>query len=169
LIDHGLRIPGHYWKNTNNQKHFFDSLAVKLGFKPGEKERWYKVTKEDIINEKYGDSVLRFYGGSWQTALAKIYNLEEEKIGVKPSNVVDEHLQLRKGYNLHVKENRKYWFDQLALQKRIDPVEFSQWHTLKKGDFMNHKECSSILNTFYGGSVSLALSDVYNFIHNKNN
>jgi hypothetical protein len=50
-----------YWKDINNQKSFFDQLAIKWNIqKP---EEWYKVTSDSILKEG-GFFIIRYYNGS---------------------------------------------------------------------------------------------------------
>ena len=47
-----LKAPGHYWKNTQNIKAWFDDFAKTKGFDPLIADNWYHVAREDIYGAK---------------------------------------------------------------------------------------------------------------------
>ena len=56
-----------YWKDKDNQKKFFDQLAIKWNIqKP---EDWYKVTTEMVSKEGGRSFIDRYYGGSMRQGI----------------------------------------------------------------------------------------------------
>eukprot|EP01118_Nematostelium_gracile_P001311 TRINITY_DN1134_c0_g1_i1.p1 TRINITY_DN1134_c0_g1~~TRINITY_DN1134_c0_g1_i1.p1 ORF type:complete len:375 (+),score=67.80 TRINITY_DN1134_c0_g1_i1:56-1180(+) len=58
------------WKG-DNERAFFISLANELGLK--EKEDWYQITKENVVNFGGEEMLMRYYDGMVVTALHKLY------------------------------------------------------------------------------------------------
>ena len=56
--------PQGYWKDKQNQKEFFDQLAIKWNIqKP---EDWNNVTYKMVLNEQGGNFIKAYYNGSLQ-------------------------------------------------------------------------------------------------------
>jgi hypothetical protein len=59
-------VPDHkplrYWKDTKNQRAFFDQLAVKLNIQS--LEDWDKVTPARVQQEEGASFISRYYNGS---------------------------------------------------------------------------------------------------------
>ena len=47
-----LKAPGHYWKNTQNIKAWFDDFARTKDFDPRIADNWYKVSHKEDLGEK---------------------------------------------------------------------------------------------------------------------
>ena len=65
------RVENNFWTSLENQRRYFDWLAVRLGITS--KEKWYDVTV-DQINGNYGGGLMaHHYGGSTLRALPTVY------------------------------------------------------------------------------------------------
>jgi len=60
------------WKETGNQRKFFDDFAKSKNFNPLDSEKWYSVPHHDIIRAG-GLSLMHYYNGSHVNALVKLY------------------------------------------------------------------------------------------------
>jgi hypothetical protein len=63
-------LPRGHWTHMENQKAFFDQLAVKYNIQKA--EDWNKVTTTMVVKEG-GSFITRFYNGSLK--IGTIYNL----------------------------------------------------------------------------------------------
>jgi hypothetical protein len=59
-----------YWKDKQNQKEFFDQLAIKWNIQ--NPEDWNKVTREMVYKEGGRDFLNTFYNGSLQQGNQRI-------------------------------------------------------------------------------------------------
>ena len=69
-LEKSKQTPHNFWKDQENQKKFFNSLMIKLGYKC--MDDWYKVTQEDI-HKNGGRGPLDYYNNSPSQALATVY------------------------------------------------------------------------------------------------
>jgi len=143
--------PKNFWTDKDNRKNFFNSFAKSKGFDPLIPENWYSITVADILPVKGGPSVLRFYKQALKDALLDVYPF----IGLK----VHLFETVPRNY-WTVKENRKKFFDDFALEKNFDANDPQNWYSVSQEDLLDTKLGGSCLR-YYNGSVSGALKDVY--------
>eukprot|EP01114_Cavostelium_apophysatum_P002651 TRINITY_DN1234_c0_g1_i1.p1 TRINITY_DN1234_c0_g1~~TRINITY_DN1234_c0_g1_i1.p1 ORF type:complete len:573 (+),score=74.65 TRINITY_DN1234_c0_g1_i1:104-1822(+) len=65
------RVPKNYWKDPKAQRGFFDRLAKKL--RMNEFTDWYGVTREEVISEAGGETVLSYHHNSLARAIAAVF------------------------------------------------------------------------------------------------
>jgi len=60
------------WKANENQRKFFDEFAKSKHFDPLDTQKWYSFSRSEI-SKNGGAALLRYYKGSYITALKKLY------------------------------------------------------------------------------------------------
>jgi hypothetical protein len=70
------QLPRGYWKDKENQKKFFDQLAIKWNIQ--KLEDWNKVTY-DIVLKEGGRFIVYYYNNSLQQGKNLLYTLTLEK------------------------------------------------------------------------------------------
>jgi len=63
---------GGNWKDPEHRRKFFEEFAKSKQFHPLDAERWYSITKKEVINAG-GGGVLEYYDGSHIKALIDVY------------------------------------------------------------------------------------------------
>eukprot|EP00026_Physarum_polycephalum_P003695 Phypoly_transcript_03709.p1 GENE.Phypoly_transcript_03709~~Phypoly_transcript_03709.p1 ORF type:complete len:736 (+),score=66.77 Phypoly_transcript_03709:154-2361(+) len=72
-VEEFRNLPQSYWRDVSNRKNFFTNLARKRDFDPTNKEKWYSITKLDVMLEKGGIAIIKFYNSSIRSALMDVY------------------------------------------------------------------------------------------------
>jgi hypothetical protein len=137
--------PRGHWKNKENQKKFFDQLAIKWHIH--KKEDWNKVTKEMVLNEG-GYFVVKYYNGSAQqgTTCDRIISYILKALqAIYPDYVPEAKPH---GY-WKDKSNQKNFFDELAIKWNIQKTD--DWKSVTKE--MVRKEGGSFIRRYYNGSL----------------
>ena len=70
LLEGFSTLPRGYWKDTLNQRYFFDSLATKLHIK--EQSDWYSIETKDVMSHG-AKPILAHYNQSLVKALMSVY------------------------------------------------------------------------------------------------
>jgi len=130
------------------RRKFLDEFAKSKHFDPLDAEKWYSITKEDIIRAG-GRGILNYYNELHMEALAKLY----PELGLKLENFL--HYQ---GWKLA--EQRRKFFDELAKSKLFDPLDATKWYSVTRKDVTTTKGGNSILH-YYKGSFITALIKLY--------
>eukprot|EP00026_Physarum_polycephalum_P002910 Phypoly_transcript_02919.p1 GENE.Phypoly_transcript_02919~~Phypoly_transcript_02919.p1 ORF type:complete len:813 (+),score=74.97 Phypoly_transcript_02919:109-2547(+) len=147
-----VRVPfGHWTRDNENVRIFFNNLAEKLEFDPLVPSNWYSIDTYTMRNELGGASILSHYSGSITRALLDVYpdiGLDETQFSVVLKHYWGQPL------------NRRKWFDNYAQRKGFDPLVPENWYNINKLDIDEAKGSGSVLS-YYGGSVVKALLDLY--------
>jgi hypothetical protein len=126
-------VPRGYWKDVQNQRHFFDQLAKKLNIQ--QPENWDKVTLKTVLSEG-GTFVNAYYNSSVVQALQSLY---------------PEHKQVWEDYKhrgyWRDKERQRKFFDELAMKLKIQKPE--DWLNVPSKTFMQ-EEGGSYIKHAYG-------------------
>lgn len=140
-----------YWTSGDckNLRAFFDSFALRhqLG-DPLSPSTWYHASTSSLKLE--APFIRHHYYGSIEQALEDAY----------------PDLELLKGYidkGLYwfLKQTKKNFFDQLARSRNFNPTsEDHKWHSVTVEHLLSEKGAEEILAQ-YGGSIVMALRDVY--------
>jgi hypothetical protein len=110
--------PRGFWKDKENQKKFFDRLAIKWNIqKP---EDWRKVTYDTVLKEG-GRFVARYYSGSIQEGTdCNVIDLTFKALqAVYPAYIPTPQSRVY----WKNKENQKNFFDQMAIKWNIQKPE----------------------------------------------
>eukprot|EP00026_Physarum_polycephalum_P001418 Phypoly_transcript_01419.p1 GENE.Phypoly_transcript_01419~~Phypoly_transcript_01419.p1 ORF type:complete len:980 (+),score=139.70 Phypoly_transcript_01419:131-3070(+) len=148
------KVPRQFWKQPQNRRKFFTDFAKKRGFDPLDVENWYPIWKETILAEKGGPAALDFYRGSLSDALEGIFpNLAWQR---------DKFYTLQK----YARESHKKVFDTFAKKNNFDPLFPENWNNTSREN-INEEQGGRAALTYYGGSLSTALSSVYGIPFNE--
>jgi len=129
---------------------FFDELAHDVGFDPLLPEYWYKISAEDITQRQGGSELLTYYDKSYIKALSHVY----------PELLLESHRFEEKKNTWNSKWIRRKFFDNFAYELGFDPLNPSEWYFISRGDVLNMKSGTSVLN-YYEGSHIRALMQLY--------
>lgn len=133
------------WK-TKPHKEYFDWSGRKLGH--SSMEDWYNVTAEDIHKYK-GNDVLKLYHNSLVRALKSVY---------RDHDWVQWKFKWKQKGFWESSVTKREFFDWLGLQLGYRHME--DWYNVT-GDEIQKNGGNSLLSTYYDGSPSRALQDVY--------
>jgi len=137
------------WKETSVQREFFDNLAKSKNFTPLDPDKWYSVTRVDVITAG-GGGLLKYHNQSHIKAIVNIYP--------------ELNLQLRKfpSYK-EIKWNnsgkRREFFEKIAKCKNFDPLETEKWYLITRKDVI-HAGGITVVN-YYKGSYISALVNLF--------
>jgi len=129
------------WGAVGKQRKFFEMFARSKKFNPFDAEKWYSVSRREIIAAG-GISVLQYYDGSHIKALVKLY----------------PELALKKGNFLTSKQGRKF-FDAFAKSKNFNPLDAKMWYSVTSEEISRAGRRG--LLRFYDGSHIRALVRLY--------
>jgi hypothetical protein len=142
------QVPKGFWSKKSNQRMHFDWLAEELNIET--QQQWYELTVYDITRrDGYGllASVYHSVSSSFHHALKFIYDEYEWHhflFGQVPQGLWAES------------KNRKDFFDWYAEEHGIH--QSFDWYDVV---FQNEKRSQRVLDNLYGGSLFLALQNVY--------
>jgi len=139
------------WKEIKKRRAFLDSLARSKNFNPLDAEKWYSISKKDIMQAGGIGFVQKYYNGSHIKAIIDLYPellLKKRKF----INFSDRN------WSSHT--NRRKFFDDFATSLNFNPNKAENWYSIKKKDILLEGG-GSILNTYYNGSHIRALIDLY--------
>eukprot|EP00026_Physarum_polycephalum_P001152 Phypoly_transcript_01153.p1 GENE.Phypoly_transcript_01153~~Phypoly_transcript_01153.p1 ORF type:complete len:800 (+),score=123.64 Phypoly_transcript_01153:87-2486(+) len=109
-----------FWQDPNHRRQFFDKLAEKKGFDPLIPDNWYSLSKEAIMNEKFGGAVIYHHDDNIAKALLDLYpaiGLKAHKFGYMTKNYWNNE------------KNRRSFFDALARKHNFDPLVPTNWYS----------------------------------------
>jgi len=105
------------WKSPAMQRSFFDRFARSKHFSPLDTEKWYSVTKKEIIRAG-GSGLLKYYNGSNIEAMVKLY----------------PELIWKKG-NFFRHEARKF-LEEFAMHSNFNPLDAEKWGSVTRREIM---------------------------------
>eukprot|EP00026_Physarum_polycephalum_P003327 Phypoly_transcript_03337.p1 GENE.Phypoly_transcript_03337~~Phypoly_transcript_03337.p1 ORF type:complete len:777 (+),score=98.56 Phypoly_transcript_03337:66-2333(+) len=141
-----------YWQKLENRKQFFDTIAKKMNFDPLLAENWYNLPYSSYYDEKLAYSVLTFYNGSIQRALADTY----PEIGIDSF-----HFRIVGRSYWRSSGNRKRFFDSYAKKRNFDPLNANNWYSVSQSTLVAEKGGISVMIRYYKTDLSRGLKDVY--------
>lgn len=73
LFAHVLTYELGKWKDPENRKRFFESVAAMYNFDPTDPQKWEALNYSDIVKKKGGFRVLQYHKGSHLVALTDLF------------------------------------------------------------------------------------------------
>jgi len=135
------------WKVPEKGRKFFEEFAASNKFNPLETEKWYSVSRSEIIRAG-GRGLLYHYKGSHFRALADLY----------PELTLKKEIFLSTKKWKEVKNQRKF-FDEFARSKNFNPLDAEKWYSVSRKE-IRRTGGSGLLN-YYKGSHIKALKKLY--------
>jgi hypothetical protein len=130
------QVPNGHWSSIQNQRDFFDKLAIKLNIT--NPENWYNVTVNDIV-QNGGSGILKRYNSSLIRALTLVYperhwepyrfyqphqNQKAKDVNT-PNIMTEEYLaSLKESLGSKVEQIRNYSRDLLNTGSKVQLLEF---------------------------------------------
>eukprot|EP00026_Physarum_polycephalum_P003775 Phypoly_transcript_03789.p1 GENE.Phypoly_transcript_03789~~Phypoly_transcript_03789.p1 ORF type:complete len:743 (+),score=94.75 Phypoly_transcript_03789:50-2278(+) len=152
------RTKNKYWHVKENRRKFLQKFAAKKGFNVTQASRWYKITQQEIIEEKGGISFLNQYGLSLRKALLDLY---------PDIDAWDLHRFRQKGKSSYADlaswktlSSHKKFFESIAQKNDFDPLIASNWYSITKSALYRNKVGIYIWQQ-YGGSIATAVMHSY--------
>jgi len=141
------RTPGSYWTSMENQKNYMAWLGEELGLHDSNPERWYALTKEDLLRND-GGSLLSRYDDSYYKLISTLY----PEIDWLPW--------------MFVRAPNGFWEDRLNrarylrwLGDRVKIKRMEDWYDVTRKDYEDN--FGSALLTMYNNSPSRALAATF--------
>eukprot|EP00026_Physarum_polycephalum_P003873 Phypoly_transcript_03889.p1 GENE.Phypoly_transcript_03889~~Phypoly_transcript_03889.p1 ORF type:complete len:768 (+),score=139.06 Phypoly_transcript_03889:1-2304(+) len=142
--------PKTFYQDPENRKFFFSDFAQENGFDPLVAKNWYKVPLS-VISKYKGAWDIKHYYLSLTNALLILF----PDIGADRAKVFKPPIS-----NWKEKEPRRKWFEELAAEYNIDPLNAEHWYTLP-GSIMNARSGGGGILRYYKGGVHKALADLF--------
>eukprot|EP00026_Physarum_polycephalum_P002408 Phypoly_transcript_02414.p1 GENE.Phypoly_transcript_02414~~Phypoly_transcript_02414.p1 ORF type:complete len:759 (+),score=54.12 Phypoly_transcript_02414:477-2753(+) len=145
-VQASTRKPPGFWSNIdqtddpakpNNLRLFFDKFASSKNFDGTSPENWFLFTKQDILQEKGGASLLRHYSSSLRLALATAYPVQ---LGLV-ADLVSFCLGFRKlpSKFWDKADNRKQFLSDIALRRQLNPTILDTWAKITEQDIKKER------------------------------
>jgi len=148
------------WRQETQRRKFFEELAADLGYGNTDAETWLeKISLKDVVKKKGGYAVLAYYKMSYPKAITELY--PELALTI-------ESFHKNARVSLTPQERSRQFFNQLANDKKFDPLDASQWYTLSALDVRGRKGSRPVLENHKGSHIQ-ALIDTYPELHLKRN
>eukprot|EP00026_Physarum_polycephalum_P001092 Phypoly_transcript_01093.p1 GENE.Phypoly_transcript_01093~~Phypoly_transcript_01093.p1 ORF type:complete len:1197 (+),score=192.21 Phypoly_transcript_01093:78-3668(+) len=146
--------PHGYWteEKGNKMRSFFERFALENQFDPLVAENWYLYGANSFASYPDANYVLSNFKGSFVAALVTLFpelSLDESKF-----------LTLKKNF-YHNDENRRRVLEELADKLGFDPLIPENWYSTSSDSIKSNSRASSILSTYYGGSVVKCLQHLF--------
>ncbi len=150
-----------YWSNILHQRDFVDWVASSQCLHLKEKNDWYYVKREDIVQHRGGESVLNQYFADLGTLLEVIY---PEHVW-DPFSVEASSSSLVSPFHFwSLLDNRRRFFDWLGKQLSISSLDgWYQVNTVAIGGGQGN----DFMRVYYQGYLANALQSVYPDYHWK--
>jgi len=139
-------VPRFFWNNHVNHRTFLFDFANSHNFSSW--ENWYHVTNDEIIHHG-GHGLLQVNDGSIINTITSTFPEYPWKLW-KFAHLPEGHWQSL--------QNQRKFMDDLAQEMNIKNYE--QWYQVKLEDIKKHGGLS-LLNYYYGSSLTKALSKIY--------
>lgn len=150
-----------YWKNVENHKKLFESIAINFGIENA--KDWGKLSTQNIIKFPGGKSVLKIFQGSFHKALRSTYKGNYNCFVSNFSDIPWDAILLQhrtKSY-WDQKENQRKYLEEFAKKHNIkSPLDWS-FVTVEQ---IKKSQGNSLLDR-YGGSLVKALRAVFPGFH----
>ena len=140
------KAPNAYWNDTKNHKIYMEWLFNKLDYKT--MEDWYKITA-DIINNNYGNRLLKYYNSSTIHLLESIYP-EIEWVPWKLKSTPKNHWKDTKHHKLYAE-----W-----LFKKLGYKTMEDWYKIST-NIIAQNYGGGLLASKYKNSVIQFLQAIY--------
>jgi len=137
------------WKSPAKRRNFFDGFARSKHFNPLDADKWYSVTKKEILRAG-GNGLLAYYNGSHIKALVKLY----PEVIWKKGNF----LKSKKGWKSLT--NQRSFFEGFARSQNFNPLDAERWYSVSRSD-ITRAGGSGLLMNYYNGSHVRALMKLY--------
>jgi len=132
-------------------RRFFDKFANSRQFNPLDSQKWYAISKKDLIKAG-GSGILNvYYKGSYIKALTKVY----PELSLQKKNFLGSK---REGKWKSATKCRKF-FDTFAAVKQFNPLDSQKWYLVSNKDVVKAGG-SGILNHYQGSHIK-ALIKLY--------
>jgi len=148
------KVPTHiraYWSEESRRRKFFVSFAREKGFDPLIAANWYRVTRDEVLAAKGGQSVMAYHNASFVDALYDLFpdiKIEKTKFSFVPYN-----------YWANV-ANRKRLFEQFAKERGFDPLIPDNWYGIKGKDLHTMKGGGRVLS-YYNWNFVKAVTTLF--------
>eukprot|EP00026_Physarum_polycephalum_P002338 Phypoly_transcript_02344.p1 GENE.Phypoly_transcript_02344~~Phypoly_transcript_02344.p1 ORF type:complete len:892 (+),score=111.01 Phypoly_transcript_02344:67-2742(+) len=140
-----------FWKNMQNRRKFFETIAHDKGFDSSSPSNWYALSYAQVLSYKGGETILKYYEKSLSKALMHIF----PEIGLK-----DQQFPfMSKNFWNDVKNRRKF-FENVAKEEGLDPLAPTSWYKIPYSKIILKKGGASVLWR-YNGNLPEALMHVF--------
>ena len=141
--------PRNHWASIDNQRSFMDELAKKLGFGEGEREGWYKVSHQTLLDHG-GRQILAHHNDSLPIILAAVY----PDYSWNPL----KFSRARRNYWLSL-DNQRTFLDELAKKLGMKEGDKEQWYKVPNRVIIENG--GKALLKRYNDSLHEALKHIY--------
>lgn len=152
------RTPQGYWNSLDHQRKFLDNLGSLLGFKEGERESWYRISKKTIVDNG-GSAILERYSNSLLQLLTAVYpdfSWDPIKFSQVPRNFWDS-IENQRSFLSDLSKKLSLGFDSdVQIDSRKN---YEAWYKVSSHTILDSGG-ATLLNR-YQGSVSKLLVNVF--------
>jgi len=154
------KVPRHHWASLTNQRAFMETLGEKFGInskaendRAHELEKWYQVTKQQVIEEG-GGGLLAKYQNSISRLLQSVF----------PEMLWDP-ARFAKAPNKHWSSpaHQKQFLEDLARKLGFEPSALEKWYQVPTSAVIENGGAGIL--SLYGNSLSNVLRECYPEFH----